>query len=78
MYLIYNERTKQQLTDEGGEPIEFHYLHTAQEYFGKHCSNMLDVVIKPDNCECTEPLVQFDFNTDYCKRCDKLVIKETT
>lgn len=77
MYLIFNERTDKQLLDEYGSPVEFYNEWTAEIYYGRHCKNMMDVVIKEDNCICPKPLIQFNFNTDYCKRCDKLVIKET-
>jgi len=45
MFLLYDTALKKRLLDENGDLIQFHYEHTAQEYYWSYCSNMTNVTI---------------------------------
>ena len=48
MFRLTNKNTNIDLTDEYGHVIEFHYEHTAKEYYSNHCQGMCQVIIKED------------------------------
>lgn len=78
-YRLLNIKTSEYLKDiPSGEVEVFNNGKDCVEHYERNCKGMDNIVIEPrfeEECACSEPLLQFNFNTDYCKRCNKLVTK---
>lgn len=80
-YRLYNTLTREYIKDLSFSPPiieEFNNGKDCIEYYEEHCNGMNNIIIfkvPEEKCKCKIPLVEFNFNTDYCKRCDNLVAK---
>lgn len=78
-YRLINIKTNEYLKDLSLDPPEVEVFNNGKdciEHYERNCKGMDNIVIEPRfeaQCKCKEPLLEFSFNTDYCKRCDNLV-----